>query len=148
MLLFIGLLHNTALREDAGMNWNGWPMDRIVILFVALAFLLIGVQVAMSHYRQNFHQKAMWVPVLEAPVFLVVGLAHAFWNAGWLSTLFAVLMWIGALSGLVGFYYHFRGVGLRVGGWTSHNFLIGPPVVLPLVITALSVLALIAVYWR
>lgn len=130
------------------MYWNGWPLDRIVILFVSFAFLMIGVQVTMSHYRQNFHHKAMWSPIVESPIFFVAGVCLTFWNVRWLHTLFAVLMWAGALSGLGGFYYHFRGVGIRVGGWTARNFLIGPPVILPLMFTALSVLALIAAYWR
>jgi hypothetical protein len=130
------------------MGWNDWPLERWVILFVALAFLMISVQVTMSHYRQNFHHKAMYAPVIETPIFFIVGTCLVFWNVAWLQTLFVILMWVGSLSGLVGFYYHFHGVGVRVGGWTSRNFLVGPPVVLPVMITALSALALIAVYWR
>jgi hypothetical protein len=57
-------------------------------------------------------------------------------------------MWVGVLDGLIGFYFHFRGVGIRVGGYELRKFLIGPPVVLPLMFTALSVLGLVAVYWR
>lgn len=130
------------------MHWNGWPLDRFIVLFTALAFLLIGIQVTMSHYRQNFHHKSMWVPIIASPLIFIVGLWLAFGNLNWLFYLFVVLMGIGILSGLVGFYYHFRGVGLRVGGYTMSNFLVGPPVILPLLITALSVLALLAIYWR
>lgn len=130
------------------MNWEGWPLDRILILFVSLAFMLIGIQVSLYHYRQNFHHKAMWIPVIAGPIFFLVGAALAFYRVPWLSTLFLVLMWIGMLDGLIGFYYHFRGVGIRVGGWALRNFLIGPPVIMPLMFTALSGLGLIAVYWR
>nr|WP_313779981.1 hypothetical protein [Paenibacillus larvae] len=49
------------------MVWVGWPLARIVILFVAFAYIFIGIQVTMSHYRQNFHQKIMLVPVLSSP---------------------------------------------------------------------------------
>lgn len=130
------------------MNWAGWTLDRVSILFVSLAFLLIGVQVTLFHYRQNFHHKAMWIPVLAAPLFFIVGTAFAFYKADWLGTLFLWLMWIGLLDGLIGFYYHFRGVGIRVGGWALRNFLIGPPIILPLMFTAMSTLALIVMYWR
>lgn len=130
------------------MGWAGWPLDRIAILFVSLAFLLIGIQVTLFHYRQNFHHKAMWIPVLAAPIFFIVGTGFAFYKVEWLATLFIWLMWFGLLDGLIGFYYHFRGVGIRVGGWALRNFLIGPPIVLPLMFTAMSVLALIAMYWR
>lgn len=130
------------------MYWNGWPIDRITILFVSLAFLLIGIQVTLFHYRQNFHHKSMWVPVLAAPLFFIAGVAYSFYNVSWLSTLFLWFMWIGVLNGLVGFYYHFRGVGVRVGGWALRNFLIGPPIILPLLFTAMSTFALIVIYWR
>lgn len=129
------------------MNWNDWPLERLLILFVGLAFLMVGVQVSLSHYRQNFHHKAMWAPVLEAPIFCVTALGLAFYREDWLATLFILFMWMGAASGLIGFYYHVHGVGLRVGGYEFRNFLIGPPVVLPLLFTAISVLGLAAIYW-
>ncbi|MEF3304425.1 hypothetical protein [Paenibacillus sp. GYB003] len=130
------------------MNWPNWSLDRIVILFVSIAFLVIGVQVTMFHYRQNFNHKSMWAPVIAAPLFFIVGLALVSYYADWLRTLFLALMWVGLLAGLVGFYYHFRGVGVRVGGWALRNFLIGPPITLPLLFSALSVLGLIALYWK
>jgi hypothetical protein len=130
------------------MNWNHWSLDRVIVLFVAFAYLFIGVQVTLSHYRQNFHHKSMWGPVLSSPVFFLTGAIASIWNIRFLALLFILFMWIGMLEGFAGFYYHFRGVGIRVGGWTFRNFLIGPPVLLPLLFSSLSILALIAVYWR
>lgn len=130
------------------MFWDAWPVARVLILFVSLAFMMMGIQVTMYHYRQNFNHKAMWVPVISAPIFFIVGIALTIYNASWLSGLFQILMWLGVISGLIGFYFHFRGVGIRVGGWALRNFLIGPPVTLPVMFTALSVLGLIALYWR
>ncbi|MCE5169747.1 hypothetical protein LQV63_10515 [Paenibacillus profundus] len=129
------------------MEWASWSLDRVLILFVSLAFLMIGIQVTLYHYRQNFHHAAMWVPVIATPVFFVAGLLLSFNNASWIRGLFQVLMWIGAVAGLAGFYFHVSGVGKRVGGWAFRNFLIGPPVVLPLMITAMSALGLVALYW-
>ncbi|WP_199622621.1 hypothetical protein [Paenibacillus alkalitolerans] len=129
------------------MFWDGWPIERILILFVSLAFMMIGIQVTMFHYRQNFHHKSMWVPVIEAPVFFMTGIALTFFNLTWLNVLFQAMMWIGVISGMIGSYFHVRGVGIRVGGWALRNFLIGPPVTLPMMFTAISVLGLIAVYW-
>jgi len=130
------------------MYWDAWPIARILIMFVSLAFIMMGIQVTMYHYRQNFTHKAMWVPVISAPIFFIAGLALTVYNANWLSVLFQILMWLGVVAGIIGFYFHFRGVGIRVGGWALRNFLIGPPVTLPLMFTSLSVLGLIAVYWR
>jgi hypothetical protein len=130
------------------MNGSVWSMDRILILFVAVAFLLIGIQVTLFHYRQNFHHKSMWVPVLAAPVFFLAGIVLTWYNAPWLHTLFVVLMWFGVVAGLIGFYFHIRGVRIRVGGWALRNFLIGPPIMLPIMFSALSALGLIAACWK
>jgi hypothetical protein len=130
------------------MYWHGWTLDRIVVLFVSAAFIFIGTQVTLSHYRQNFHHKAMVVPVVASPLFVVGGLAFVFLNQMWLFYLFQILMWIGVAAGLVGFYFHFHGVGVRVGGYAARNFLIGPPVVMPIVFSAMSGLGLLALYWR
>lgn len=129
------------------MLWDGWPLHRIIILFVGLAFLMMGIQVALFHYRQNFHHKSMWVPVMISPLLFIAGISFSIFKVDWLSNLFVVLLSLGAISGFIGFYFHFRGVGIRVGGWELRNFLIGPPVILPLMFTALSVLGLFAVYW-
>lgn len=129
------------------MYWDHWSLDRAVVLFAGLAFLMIGIQVTMFHYRQNFHQKSMWIPVVSSPIFFLCGLALTLLNMSWLAVPFIALMWFGLLAGLIGFYFHFRGVGVRVGGWAPRNFLIGPPVMLPLMFSALSALGLIAMYW-
>jgi hypothetical protein len=129
------------------MYWHGWSMDRIVILFVGLAYLLIWIQVTLLHYRQNFHHKAMWAPVASSPIFAVTGLTLAIWGYSWLHSLFIGMMWLGVVIGLVGFYFHFHGVGVRVGGYELRNFMIGPPVIFPIIFSALGGLALIAVYW-
>jgi len=130
------------------MYWDHWSIERVLILFVSLAFMMIGVQVTLFHYRQNFHHKAMWMPVIASPIFFVAGIFLTWYNASWLNSLFIVLMWVGAAAGLVGFYFHVRGVGIRVGGWALRNFTIGPPVALPLMFTAICALGLIASYWR
>ncbi len=130
------------------MNWMGWSLERILILFVSLAFLLMFAQVTMYHYRQNFHHKAMWLPVIASPLFFLTGITLVFYDPPWMNTLFLILMWIGLLDGIIGIYYHIKGVGVRVGGWALRNFLIGPPIILPLMFMALSGLGLIAIYWR
>jgi hypothetical protein len=104
--------------------------------------------VTLFHARQNFRRWAMWVPVVEGPLFAVTAIVLAFYNAGWLRVLFALFMWIGMAGGLYGAYLHTAGVGQRVGGYSqSQNFLVGPPIMLPLMMTAISALGLLALYW-
>lgn len=128
--------------------WNGWPLDRVLLLFTALAFLLIFIQVLLFHYRQNFRHWAMWIPVLATPVLGVFLIIMALGNTSGVRPLVVVLLVAGVLGGLIGFYYHFRGVGTRVDGYRLQNFLVGPPVILPLMVTTISLLGLMAIYWR
>lgn len=130
------------------MVWSGWPLERVLFLFVGIAFFAVGFQVTLSHYRQNFHHKAMWAPVISAPIFGLCGIALTLTRADWLMYTFMAFMWLGVIIGLTGSYFHLHGVGIRVGGYTVRNFLVGPPVALPSLFTAMSVLGLIAVYWR
>ncbi|MFB7817039.1 hypothetical protein [Paenibacillus chitinolyticus] len=130
------------------MIWNAWTLDRSVILFTAFAYLFIAAQVTLSHYRQNFHRKVMLIPVITAPLYFLVGLLAVLLNRTWLLCLFHIGMWLGILTGLAGLYLHIRGVGKRVGSYAFRNFLIGPPVLMPLLYSALGILGLIAVYGR
>lgn len=130
------------------MFWNGWPWARVIILFTGIAFLLIGLQVAMFHSRQNFRHWAMWTPVIASPIVGLLAIVIGFYNLPVLRQLFAVLAAVTALAGLGGFYLHFTGVGERVDGYRVENFLVGPPITLPLMLSAMGVLGLIAIYWR
>ncbi|PKM82080.1 MAG: hypothetical protein CVU89_07010 [Firmicutes bacterium HGW-Firmicutes-14] len=130
------------------MYWNGWPWQRVILIFTGVAFLMIGLQVTLFHYRQNFRNWMMWVPVIATPVMGLLAVTLGFYNVPALRAVFAGLLAIGALAGAGGFVLHFEGVGERVDGYRINNFLVGPPVTLPLMVTALSVLGLIALYWR
>ncbi|WP_421617212.1 hypothetical protein ACAF76_019030 [Brevibacillus sp. TJ4] len=129
--------------------WQGWPIERVLILFLAIAFVLLAVQVTLLHSRQNFRHWAMWVPVAELPLFALTALVLAFLNVNWIRWVFALWMIMGTFSGIYGAYLHTVGVGQRVGGYgESQNFLVGPPVILPILMSALSVLGLLALFWR
>lgn len=130
------------------MNWNGWPLDRVIILAMGLLFLVIFIQVTLFHYRQNFRHWSMWTPVLATPVFGIGLILYAYYNVPWLLGVMAVLLSIGIAEGVLGSYMHIRGVGKRVGGYKLRNVLIGPPLTLPALITAVSLLGLIALYWE
>ncbi|MGE5704653.1 MAG: hypothetical protein ACM32O_19155 [Clostridia bacterium] len=128
--------------------WDGWPLERVLLIFVGLAFALIFIQVTLFHSRQNFRHWAMWVPVIETPIFAVLAIMLAFTQPTWLLWVFTILMWVGVAGGLYGGFLHTVGVGQRVGGYSeSQNFLVGPPIILPLLITAISALGLLALYW-
>lgn len=130
------------------MFWNGWPLHRVIILFTGLAFLLIALQVTLFHYRQNFRNWTMWVPVLATPILGLVGVLISFVNISLLRMLWVVLLAAGTIAGAAGFVLHFEGVGERVDGYRVNNFLVGPPITLPLMVMAFSILGIVALYWR
>jgi len=120
-----------------------WSIDRIIALFISLSFLFIGIQVTMFHYRQNFHKWIMWGPVIYAPLMFIIAGAFAIHPTEWLFWAYIIMLVVGFLDGIIGFYYHFRGVGLRVEGYKLRNFLIGPPIILPLLFVTLNSLGLV-----
>jgi hypothetical protein len=130
------------------LDWNGWPLERVLFLFIGVAFFMIFVQVTLFHYRQNFRHWSMWIPVVATPVLSVLSFVLVIYNASWLQLLLAFLLSVGTLAGLYGSFVHIKGVGDRVGGYVLRNFLIGPPLTLPGMITAMSILGLLVLYWR
>lgn len=129
------------------LDWNGWPLDRVIIVAMGLLFLVIFLQVTLFHYRQNFRHWSMWIPVLATPVFGIGLVLFTYYKAEWLLYLMTVLLSVGIVAGVFGSYMHIRGVGKRVDGYKLHNFLIGPPLTLPALISAVSIIGLTALYW-
>lgn len=129
--------------------WDGWPLGRVVLLFTGLAFFMITIQVTIYHYRQNFRHWTMYSPVMLGPVLGLFTLMLAFLNILALQSITVVLLLIGVVSGLTGAALHTNGIGQRVGGFgEGQNYLVGPPLILPLMLSAISVLGLLAIYWR
>ena len=129
-------------------NWHGWPLERIVILLLGFAYLMIFVQVTLFHYRQNFRHWSMWVPVIATPVDGLLLITLAFSHMMWLRDTLIVLLAVSLVAGGFGSFMHARGIGQRVGGYEMRNFLVGPPVMLPGLITGASLLGLIVLFWR
>lgn len=129
--------------------WEGWPLSRVLLLFTGIALFMISLQVTLYHYRQNFRHWAMYSPVVGGPVIGFLTIALAFYPVPILRSITIIMLLVGAVLGVVGGYLHFNGIGARVGGYgESQNYLVGPPPTLPIMVTAMSILGLIALYWR
>jgi hypothetical protein len=126
--------------------WFGWPLERILYLFLGIAFLAVFVQVTLFHMRQNFYHPSQWLPVLVTPVLGIVGLLLAWRSAPVERAIFTLFSVFGLGIGLVGTYYHLVGTGQRVGGYSVHNFMVGPPPMLPLMVVVLSALGLVVLH--
>ena len=128
--------------------WDGWPFARLYLLLVAVAFLVVGAQVFLFHWRAAFRSKAMYGPVLMAPIIAAAGVAAAIARndvVGWISVAIFV---VGLLDGLIGLGLHLRGIAARVGGFTLRNMTAGPPPLLPLAFAALALTGGLAIVWQ
>jgi hypothetical protein len=64
---------------------------------------------------------------------------------GWIAL---GLLAFGVLDGLLGVYYHLRGMASQIGGFSTRNLLSGPPPMLPLAYAAMGVLGAGALLWN
>jgi hypothetical protein len=127
--------------------WDGWPYARAYLLLVAVAFVVVGAQAYLFHLRAAFWSKAMYGPVVLAPIVAVAGVVGAVTRdgaAGWVVFgVFAVAL----VEGLMGTVLHLRGIAARIGGFTLRNLTAGPPPLLPLAFGALGLTGALAVAW-
>ncbi|MBV9582736.1 MAG: hypothetical protein JO057_29475 [Chloroflexi bacterium] len=119
--------------------------QRSLALIAAFSSLMSGLEVAYEHYRGSYSQRIMFSPVVLSPLLFVAGvsaalsrrMAHTFLPAVSLATV---------LDGLVGLYFHVRGVHRKPGGWrfVVADVIMGPPVFAPLLFGISGYLGLIA----
>jgi hypothetical protein len=128
--------------------WDGWPFARLYMLLVALAFVVIGLQVLLLHWRAGFRRWTMYGPILLAPVIVLAAIAGAIQRDGSLGWIVLSVFGLGILDGLVGIFEHLRGIARRIGGFTLRNLMSGPPPLLPVAFTALALTGALALMWE
>jgi hypothetical protein len=128
--------------------WEGWPFARLYMLLVALAFVVIGVQVLLFHWRAGFRRLTMYGPILLAPVIVLAGVVGALQRDGVLGWIVLAVFVLGIVDGLVGIAEHLRGIARRVGGFSLRNLMSGPPPLLPVAFMALVLTGALALVWE
>jgi hypothetical protein len=128
--------------------WEGWPFARLYMLLVALAFVVIGVQVLLFHWRAGFRRLTMYGPILLAPVIVLAGVVGALQRDGVLGWIVLAVFVLGIVDGLVGIAEHLRGIARRVGGFSLRNLMSGPPPLLPVAFMALALTGALALVWE
>jgi hypothetical protein len=128
--------------------WDGWPFARLYLLLVAVAFLVVGAQVLLFHWRAAFRSTAMYGPVIMAPIIAAAGVATAIARNDVIGWIAVAIFAVGLVDGLIGLALHLRGVSARVGGFTLRNLTAGPPPLLPLAFAALALTGGLAVVWQ
>ncbi|OOK82282.1 hypothetical protein BZL30_0221 [Mycobacterium kansasii] len=102
--------------------------ERSLSGLTAFAALVTTAEIYFEHYRASFGNKWMWSPIVVTPPVVVAGVGGVFskrWAKRWLPATAAIY----AANGLLGEYFHARGVARRpvAGGCTTTTSRWGPP---------------------
>lgn len=119
--------------------------QRSLSLIAGLSSVLSGLEVASEHYRGSYGQRIMYTPVLLSPAMLIAGVWGALSRRAARTVLPAVSI-LTMLDGVIGFFFHARGVQRKPGGWRIpiFNVIMGPPIFAPLLFGISGFLGLIA----
>jgi hypothetical protein len=129
-------------------EWDGWNLDRALLLFTAVAYLVIWIQLSLYHWAGGFKHVAMWGPVLTTPLVsggAVLGAVRRDGVWGWVAL---GLLAFAIVEGLLGLYFHVQGIRSQIGGFSLRNVLSGPPPMLPLAYAAMGTLGIGALIWN
>jgi len=119
--------------------------QRSLSLITAASSLLAGLEVTYEHYRGSYGQQVMYTPVLISPILTIAGIWGAFSRRA-ARTVLPIVSLITMLDGVVGFYFHVRGIVRKPGGWRIpvFNVIMGPPIFAPLLFALSGFLGFIA----
>ena len=89
------------------------------------------------------------VPIVVTPPVVVAGIGGIF-SKKWAKTWLPLCAGIYTLNGVIGEYYHARGVARKPGGWrmASYNVPMGPPIMAPGLMTIVGGMGLLAAVLR
>lgn len=123
--------------------------QRHLAIATAAAAFFSGIEALYSHYKNNFRYKAQWSPIVIAAVLVGTAIAAAR-SPRVAKKLLPAVSALAIADGVVGFYYHARGVARRPGGLAHpvYNIMFGPPIFAPLLFAACGFLGLLASLFR
>ena len=131
-----------VLRRSAGdaehlvdrmvRNVEHGRFERSLSGLTAASALVTGVEIYLEHYKASFGDKWMWSPIVLTPPLVVAGIGGVF-SRRWAKTVLPVAAGLYTANGLLGEYFHARGVARKPGGWRlwSYNLPMGPPISAP-----------------
>jgi hypothetical protein len=123
--------------------------ERSLSGLTAVSALVTGTEIYLEHYKASFGDKWMWTPVLLTPPVVVAGVGGVF-SRRWAKTVLPVASALFAANGLLGEYFHARGVARKPGGWrlASYNVPMGPPIAAPGLMAVVGGMGLLAAVLR
>jgi hypothetical protein len=123
--------------------------ERSLAGLTAFAAVVTTSEIYIEHYKASFGNKMMWSPIIVTPPLVVAGVAGVF-SKKWAKTALPVTAAIYTLNGLVGEYFHIRGVARKPGGFklASYNLPMGPPISAPGLMSVVGGMGLLAALLR
>jgi hypothetical protein len=123
--------------------------ERSLSGLTAVAALVTTAEIYFEHYKASFGNKMMWSPIVVTPPVMVAGIGGVF-SRRWAKTWLPLTAGIYTLNGVVGEYYHARGVARKPGGWrlASYNVPMGPPIMAPGLMSIVGGMGLLAALLR
>lgn len=125
--------------------------ERSLSGLTAFAALVTTAEVYLEHYRASFGNKMMWAPIVVTPPVVVAGVGGVF-SRRWAKRYLPVTALLYTANGLLGEYYHARGVARRPGGYdrdvVAYNLAMGPPIMAPGLMTIVGAMGVVAAILR
>jgi hypothetical protein len=140
------------LKREAGeidLRIREGRFQRWLALIAGVSSVLSGIEVTYEHYRGSYSRRIMYTPVVLSGALAASGVA-GFFNKKAARTLLPAISLITLGDGLLGFYFHIRGIQRKPGGWRLPivNMIMGPPIFAPLLFGVSAYLGLLASFLR
>jgi hypothetical protein len=154
-------LHNSKAARHARVAGGEHVIDRLVRNvehgrferslsgLTAVAAAVTTAEIYLEHYKASFGNKWMWSPILVTPPVVIAGVGGVF-SKRWAKTVLPVTAGLYTVNGLMGEYFHARGVARKPGGWgmASYNLPMGPPISAPGLMCIVGGMGLLAALLR
>lgn len=139
----------THVIDRAFANVAHGRFERSLSGLTAAAAAVTTAEIYLEHYKASFGNKWMWSPIVVTPPVVVAGVM-GIWSKRWAKTALPVAALIYTADGLLGEYFHARGVARKPGGWSlaSYNLPMGPPISAPGLMTLVGGMGVLAALLR
>ncbi len=123
--------------------------ERSLSGLTAAAAAITTAEIFLEHYKASFGNKWMWSPIVVTPPVVIAGIGGVF-SRRWAKTALPITAGVYSVNGLLGEYFHARGVARRPGGWklASYNLPMGPPISAPGLMCIVGGMGLLAAVLR
>ncbi len=158
---WLGVMASYLRQEDDDENEpeefsSGWRhnlahgrFQKHLAMVMILWAVCCGFEAWYSHYKTNFKYRSQWIPVLLTPV-LMLSAGAAIVDKRAAKSALPASSATAMLVGMVGCYYHARGIAKRPGGFKKplYNTLYGPPIFAPMLFAACGLLGMLSALLR